>query len=952
MIKNNEIKKFPLIENILILGLNSDDLNSIQSSNINDIEENSSKYKSSILSYYSSHSKIPLEKNDDFSQKICELSFPVGIVSSSQNINYNKKQYISFSIKDLNGHLKHITCSYIQSGFKINDGNIITINTGIALISFLDIFECHKEILSHIIDIITNYFNMNSTSNNNKKIREIFCGNKIYEEYRLLPFYFSFFLNLSLDNYYSIDKIKNICIMNFPNNYFQNILCKIGINTKTKNSILSLKEYDTSILLDKFYIEDLIKFYYALLLDKSIIFLFNDFYEINTIINSLLSITFPLDKMKKYSIKYTYNKSALQSKKLIKKDQLNIIYLIYCTENDDLSFLPEEGITPSISSSKNTNINTIDNNLSENSNYNSCLNFYYYKDCFVYSFKEKKFLNCPIDIDKGKNKNIYVEEEINDEIKSLLYFTMGEKLVINSEMNFDETDLGLIFDNSTCNKINSFLYLNLKIKIIFFSGFLMLMNGLNSAINFNYKFNKDNFSITEFFDIKNNFVKGNKLKHYLIKNKNFQEFLINYIKKYKNNEKYMFIYKTLNEIKNKNFIEVNKYLDNVFKDHIRNGIINYYNFDYINLEKCFKDFLSTIEADNNNKNSDNKNTIENYLLNSYKNYTLYQLLNIDNKKIEKNNTFFKNHSYKDYLEKDIVYLNKFQLYKIYNSVKIIHRQELSKLYSINPPILKMPFESNTSNINSINNSNKYININKNTKKDKNKLEKNNKINLISNIDNIFGQILKIEVFPNAKKSQNININNNKEQKIEITSDNKKLKFKKINKESSSPISKDKMGNAVGRNFSYYNCFNHPFTKNSNQLAKRKNLQLSNGKEIKKSTQSFREKNTFSKSKNKFSKFNAFIETDYLNLNDNFRERSSKRKYTYNLEESNRTLKKFGLNKNINNNTNNNSNRIRKDKIKKQKYGPNSSSKKYNNNFGHLPKLAGDLDDDLISDEDL
>ena len=130
------------------------------------------------------------------------------------------------------------------------------------------------------------------------------------------------------------------------------------------------------------------------------------------------------------------------------------------------------------------------------------------------------------------------------------------------------------------------------------------------------------------------------------------------------------------------------------------------------------------------------------------------------------------------------------------------------------------------------------------------------------------------------------------------------------------------------------------------------MQLSNGKEIKKSTQSFREKNTFSKSKNKFSKFNAFIETDYLNLNDNFRERSSKRKYTYNLEESNRTLKKFGLNKNINNNTNNNSNRIRKDKIKKQKYGPNSSSKKYNNNFGHLPKLAGDLDDDLISDEDL
>ena len=177
MQKNNEIDKLPLIENILILGLNSDDLNSIQSSDINDIEENSSKYKSTILSDYSLFNKL---SQDDFYQKICDLSFPYGTVISSQNINYNKKQYISFSIKDSNGHLKHITCTYIQSGLKINDGNIITINTGIALISFLDIFECHKEILSHIIDIITNYFIMNS-SNNNKKLREIFCENKLFE---------------------------------------------------------------------------------------------------------------------------------------------------------------------------------------------------------------------------------------------------------------------------------------------------------------------------------------------------------------------------------------------------------------------------------------------------------------------------------------------------------------------------------------------------------------------------------------------------------------------------------------------------------------------------------------------------------------------------------------------------------------------------------------------------
>ena len=533
-------------------------------------------------------------------------------------------------------------------------------------------------------------------SSNNKKFREILCGNKIYEEYRLIPFYFSFILNLTLDKYNNLDDIKNICLMNIPNNYFQNVLCKISLNPKNKDSILSLKEYDTSILLEKFYIEDIIKLYYALLLDKSIIFLFNDYSEIDIIINSLLSITFPLDKNKKYNIKYIYNKSELQSKKLIRKDQLNIIYLIYYTEDDDLSFLPEEGNTPSFISTKNTNINNNDNNISENSVYNSCLNFYYYKDTFVYSLKEKKFLNCPFDMDKN-NKIVFVEEEINDEIKSLLYFTMGEKLVINSDMNFDETDLGLIFDNSTCNKINTFLYLNLK----------------------------------------NKFVKANKLKHNLIKNKNFQEFLVTYIKKYKNNEKYMFIYKIFNDIENKNFVEMNKYLNNVFKEHIRNGIINYYNFDYINLEKCFKDFLNLFE---NNKKNNNKDVINDYLLNSSTNFSLYQLLNIDIKKIEKFDSFFKKHSYYDYLEKDISYLNKFQLYKIYNSVKIETKIGLSNLYLLKTSSPKIA--SNNNNI--LNDNNLVLNRVENNQSEKAKNTKN-KLNIIPNIDSFFGKILKVEV---------------------------------------------------------------------------------------------------------------------------------------------------------------------------------------------------------------
>jgi hypothetical protein len=462
----------------------------------------------------------------------------------------------------------------------------------------------------------------------------------------------------------------------------------------------------------------------------------------------------------------------------------------------------------------------------------------------------------------------------------------------------------------------------------------MVINGINSLINFNYKFNKDNFSITEFFDVKNKFVRENRIKYYLIKNKNFHQFLVNYIKKYKNNEKYMFIYKSLNEIKDKNFVEINKYFENVFKEQIKNGIINYYNFDYINMEKCFNDLLDSFKNDSNI----NKNNIDNYLLNSSKNYTFYQLLNIDQKKIQNNNSFFSKHSYKGYLETDISQLNKFQLYKIYKLFKLDHNKsnkEINKLYLLKPPsphIYKAP------NLYYYNN----LNLNKNEKKAQNI---SNQKNIISNIDNIFGKILKIDNFK-IKKKELIN----KDPNQEINSDSKKLKSKKINKDPS-PSSKAKFqGNQVDRNTSNFNFFNHPFLKNTSQKNKRKNLQLSNIKEIKNSNKSFREKNNLSKSKNNIIKNNALIEID--SQMDNSRESIKKRKYTYNLEESNQTLKIYGLNKNANSHNNaSNNKRIIKDKIEKKVYGPINSSKKYENNFGHIPKLAGDLDDDLVSDED-
>ena len=128
-------------------------------------------------------------------------------------------------------------------------------------------------------------------------------------------------------------------------------------------------------------------------------------------------------------------------------------------------------------------------------------------------------------------------------------------------------------------------------------------------------------------------------------------------------------------------------------------------------------------------------------------------------------------------------------------------KEINKLYLLKPPsphIYKAP------NLYYYNN----LNLNKNEKKAQNI---SNQKNIISNIDNIFGKILKIDNFK-IKKKELIN----KDPNQEINSDSKKLKSKKINKDPS-PSSKAKFqGNQVDRNTSNFNFFNHPFLKNTSQ----------------------------------------------------------------------------------------------------------------------------------------
>ena len=517
MQKTNE-HKFPLIENILILGLKSNELNALPSLNMKQIEELSHIYKPKIIQNYQSNlitQKINPE--DELYKKICEFSFPKGVINYSENNNFDKIENITFCLKYNNTIqnkttkiIKHITCGYIQSWLKIANKNIICIYTGIVLVSSIDIYECHKEILSYLINIITNYFIKSTNNSQNMKVYiNALNVTKLFEEYRLIPFYISLLINLNIDN--NMSK-KNLCITCIENNYFKNIFCKILLKNKNNNSILLLKEYDTSIILDKFYVDDLIMLYCALLLNVSIIFLFNDYYQINLIINSLLSLTYPIDCFKKYNINYIYDKAKLKGQKLIITEQE--IKAIHFDEDEDLTCVPEEGNIPSFVSSSTEKNDDIE--------YLPCLNFYYPKNTIVYSIKDKKFLNYPL-----KHKNNFISEEILNDIKSQLYFVCAEKITINSDMNFDETDLGLIFENSICKKINTFLYLNLKIKAIFFRAFLMILKGLNSFLDFNFKFqNAKSFTIDSYFKNINEFTKGSKIRNYLVKDNNFQEFLI------------------------------------------------------------------------------------------------------------------------------------------------------------------------------------------------------------------------------------------------------------------------------------------------------------------------------------------------------------------------------------------------------------------------------------------
>ena len=593
----NLMKKIPLIENILIITVPSLKLINLKTQTLDYIKENYLNINGEIKENYQS-SFIPYPHDLNFFQQIIQMSFPNGFINLNtiNESNDTNNNFISFSLYS-KSNLKHITCLKISGILELNTKEKVTIYTGIALVSPFDIYECHKEILSKFNNIIIDYF---SNFKGKKFEKKVYIDDYEIFEFNILDFYISFLLN---SFYFDINHRKSLCISNIDNKYNRTFF-KFHIDLPEKiNNILPLKDYNLSNILEKFYIEDLIKIYTALLLEFKIILIFDNYNEINFCIQSLLTITYPLNK-----------------------NEFNIFS--YVTLNDEfLINLPCSIIGVPI----NIKIYNIEN------------------DVIIYSLVQKKFIKYP------QNKIPSIDDKlIENELKSKLYETLAEKLEINNEMDFELTDLGEMFNKNICTKINSNIYLNLKICSIFFKTFLLLMNDLNKYINFKkaeklFQGEGEIVKMTSFFDLES-FKKNYKNFHKCLYNtKIFSNFIEKYAKYYKIKPKYIFLNNMFSELINLNsFSKQSLFLDEQFKNQIKQGILDYYNFQFINLNNAVNEYY--------------KNGIDEFEINGYFKFpSLEQLIHFEKTKINK-----WRENYNKFIDKNEIFLKQMELYNYIN----------------------------------------------------------------------------------------------------------------------------------------------------------------------------------------------------------------------------------------------------------------------------------------------
>ena len=611
MSKNDNLKntkqKIPLIERIVVCGVtmkaiqNLSELGNIINNeeliieSLNNLEiEILEEYKSALLT----------EEKCSFISNIPKYSMPFGlspkfIKNKNNNNNYDgDKKIISFSLVN-NTKLKHCSSLSFYEYYNYNNKDFL-LKKSITLISPKDYYGTHKIILENIYKIISNYYiykNKNQNMIRKIYIENSFSNNIIFSEYQLLPFYFSFILN-SLDinpnnnkviKSFHVIPLSSIPIIkntnsnnninnneNYNNNNYNNnnkmgyddFFMKLYIDDKTP---FPIKDYNLSIVLDKFHEDDLIILYQSLLMEYEIIIIFNNFEEINIIIYSLLAILYPL--------KWKFPITSF----LLPETEVML----------DAPFATVIGVHESFRY-------VIEYKIKKN-----CFNT---ETTIIYDLQDKRFIL--------KDPNFpTLQSKLSNEIRSSLYFLKSEIYQLKNKAIKKNCELMKLFEENEklCMKIDTNIYINMKIISIFFNVFLDLIKNFKNSIKYQVlnKIDINNCEPSDFFDF-NKFEKEFKREFsntYFRFFKNFIKtlmlsyFLRSFIKYSNQKKSFLFINETLSKLTEKDMVNPRKYLRLLYSRNIKNNFANYYLIKYISLNSLLNNYIQKIGRNNMDLNN-------------------------------------------------------------------------------------------------------------------------------------------------------------------------------------------------------------------------------------------------------------------------------------------------------------------------------------------------------------
>ena len=607
--KNHKIK-IPLIERIIVCGISKKKLNEIKQPILSNEElliETLSNINIEILEEYDS-SMIKKDISNTYINNIPKYSIPFGlspkiIKNKSNNIYDTDKKIISFSLVE-NTKLKHCSSLSFYDNYKINTKDIL-IKKSITLVSAKDYYDTQKKILEYIYKILINHYSYKNTNLN--LVRKIlyenyFSHEKIFiEEYSLLPFYFSFILNSwdinpsnnKLIKSFHVLPLKSENILN-NNKITSDFFIKLFINDK---SPFPIKDYNISILLYKFHLDDLIIIYQALLMEYEIILIFDNFEEINILIYSLLSLIYPL------KWKFPITSFLLPETEVM----LDAPFATIIGVHESFKYLIEYKIKK------------------------ECFNL---ETTIIYDLKEKNFVL------KDPNFPLLDNKLINN-IKSSLYFLKADLLQFKHGTIKFNNGLMKLFDKNEkiVNKIEHSKYINIKIISIFFNIFLDLIKNFKSCIKYDeIEKNKININISE----PNDFFDFNKFEQNFIfdSTSSYNQFFLNFSKTlmfsnfvrnfilYENKKKiFIFINELITKLSEKELTNQKRYLNAIIDKNIKMTLSSYYLIKYINLNNLLNNyFIKGINSNEINQKI-NSNEIWNQLDKNKIKYFSENLLN-------------------------------------------------------------------------------------------------------------------------------------------------------------------------------------------------------------------------------------------------------------------------------------------------------------------------------------